>query len=224
MIASVLFRDAESRERAVYRNAFRMSRFARFLRIVDDVVREKGRCRVLDLGGGVAYWMGLEEAWRERPLHLTLVNLESERVPDERFESRAGNACSLPEYADDAFDVVHSNSVIEHVGGWPDKVGMAREVRRLAPRHFVQTPNFWFPIEPHFRTPAIHWLPRPMSRALVERRALGFYPRATSLDEADRILSDAILLDAREMATLFPQSRIVRERFCGLTKSLIAIR
>ncbi|WP_375461788.1 class I SAM-dependent methyltransferase [uncultured Enterovirga sp.] len=224
MTSLALPKDDTAREDAVYRNAFRRRRFAAFLALVDDVVRERGRCRVLDLGGGVSYWLGLEQAWRDRPVHVTLVNLASEPVPDGRFESLAGDACSLPDYPDDAFDIVHSNSVIEHVGSWSNKKRMAAEVRRLAPRYFVQTPNYWFPIEPHFRTPAIHWLPRPWQRRLVMRSALGFHPRAESLDEADRILADASLLDGREMAELFPDGRILRERFCGLTKSLIAIR
>lgn len=216
--------EDEARDAAVYRNGFRRRRFASFLALVDDVVRERGRCRVLDLGGGVAYWMGLEEVWRDRPLHITLINVASEPVPDGRFESLAGDACHSPDLADASFDIVHSNSVIEHVGGWRDKKRMAAEVRRLAPRYFVQTPNYWFPIEPHFRAPAIQWLPRPWQRRLVMAAALGFHPRAKSLDEADDILADASLLDRREMADLFPDGRIVRERFCGLTKSLIAIR
>lgn len=224
MIAALSWRDDASREDAVYRNAFRRKRFAAFLALVDEVVRERGRCRILDLGGGVAYWLGLEESWRDRPIHVTLVNLAAEPVPDGRFLSLAGDACSLPEQPDAAFDIVHSNSVIEHVGSWADKRRMAAEVRRLAPRHFVQTPNYWFPIEPHFRMAAIHWLPRPWRRALVMGAARGFYPRAATLDQADAVLRDAALLDAREMAELFPGSRLVRERFCGLTKSLIAIR
>lgn len=224
MIATTLWKDEASREDAVYKNAFRRRRFAGFLALVDDVLRERGRCRVLDLGGGVSYWLGLEDAWRDRPLHVTLVNLEQEAVPDARFESRAGDACHLPDQPDGAFDIVHSNSVIEHVGTWSDKARMAAEVRRLAPRYFVQTPNYWFPIEPHFRTAAIHWLPRPWRREMVLRKARGFYPRATSLMEADTILRDAALLDAHEMSALFPDARIARERFCGLTKSLIAIR
>ena len=224
MITSLLWTARAPHEDSVYRNGFRRRRFQHFLRLVDDVVQAKGQCRVLDLGGGVSYWLGLEEAWRDRPLHITLVNLASEAVPDNRFESRAGDACSLPDFADNAFDIVHSNSVIEHVGSWANKKRMAAEARRLAPRYFVQTPNFWFPIEPHFRMVGIHWLPRPWQRALVTSRARGFYPQAADLDEADRILGDAALLDAREMAALFPDGRIEREGFCGLTKSLLAIR
>lgn len=224
MIATILSKDTAAREDAVYRNGFRRRRFATFLSLVDEVLRTKDRVRVLDLGGGVAYWKGLEEAWSDRPIHITLVNLDQEPVPDQRFVSLAGDACDLPDMADGSFDIVHSNSVIEHVGGWQQKRRMAKEVRRLAPRYFVQTPNFWFPIEPHYRAPVIHWLPPMWRRGLVMRRALGFYPKAQTLDEAHRIMADASLVDAREMAELFPEARIERERVLGLTKSLVAIR
>jgi hypothetical protein len=101
---------------------------------------------------------------------------------------------------------------------------MAQEVRRLAPRYFVQTPNFWFPVEPHFRLPFIHWLPEPWRASIVMRRACGFYPRARSCNEARCIIDDARLIDARAMSELFPDAVIERERFAGFTKSLIAIR
>lgn len=74
------------------------------------------------------------------------------------------------------------------------------------------------------RTPLIHWLPRPLQRSLLMRSAHGFFPKAETLDDADRILSDSSLLDAVEMAALFPDARIERERFGGLVKSFVAIR
>ncbi|MBS7706474.1 class I SAM-dependent methyltransferase [Chelatococcus asaccharovorans] len=155
---------------------------------------------------------------------MTLVNLTAETVPDSRFVSLAGDACSMPDFDNNAFDIVHSNSVLEHVGSFANKRRMADEIQRLAPRHFVQTPNFWFPIEPHFRTPMIHWLPEPLRVAAVMRRKLGFYPKAETRDQAYEILGDASLLDVRDMQSLFPNSAIEREKFYGFTKSLIAVR
>lgn len=221
MIAQSLIDTAPE---TVYRNRFRRARLARFLTIVDEIVAAKGRCGVLDVGGNVEYWQGLEELWRDRPLHFTIVNLYAEQAPDGRFACLSGNACDLSQFGDNAFDVVHSNSVIEHVGTWSNQRRMAEEVRRLAPRYFVQTPNFWFPFEPHFRMPFIHWLPEPWRVATVMRRARGFYPRATSFEEAHQILQDARLLDVKAMAALFPDATIERERFGLMTKSIMAVR
>ena len=211
-------------EGAVYGNRFRQKRLNRFLSLVDEIVAVNKTCRIVDVGGKVAYWLALEPFWRDRKCHITLVDLESELVPDERFSSIAGDACNLRQFSDSHFDLVHSNSVIEHVGLWRDQCRMAQEIRRLAPRYFVQTPNYWFPVEPHLRVPVIHWLPQPWRIAIVMRRACGFYERARTCSEARQILDDAHLLDAHAMAELFPDALIERERFAGFTKSLIAVR
>jgi hypothetical protein len=203
---------------------FRARRFARFMTLLDAVVAERGRARIVDLGGTAAYWTAVEPLWAGRPVEITLVNLAEQPVPDARFVSVAGDCRDLSRWADLAFDIVHSNSVIEHVGRWADMRAFAREARRLAPRHFVQTPNFWFPLEPHFKTPFFHWLPEPVRIALVRRFALGAFPRAGTIEDAQRFIEDSTLLDARRFAALFPGSAIERERVLGLTKSLIAIR
>lgn len=207
----------------VYRNRFRLARFKKFLSIVDDIIAATGACRVLDVGGRVEHWGALSDLWGNRKIHVTLGNLEVEAVTDPRFESIVLDACDMSRYPDNSFDLVYSNSVIEHVGNWSNQKRMATEIRRVAPRHYVQTPNFWFPIEPHLRMPVMHWLPEPWRVRIVMAKACGFYPRAASEDEARTILDDARLLDYRAMASLFPDSTIERERFIS-TKSLIAIR
>lgn len=126
-----------------------------------------------------------------------------------------GDARALP-FADREFAVVFSNSVIEHVGGWDDQVRFADEVRRVGSRYFVQTPNRWFPIEPHYQLPFIQFLPHRLVVALRSRFQLGHVPRDGSLSIR--------LLDARALRTLFPDAEIHRERILGVTKSLMAVR
>ena len=212
------------REAACYSNQFRQQRLKRLLAMVDEIVAARETCRILDVGGWVDYWLFLEPLWRDRPIHITMANLVQVPVPDARFSSLIGDARDLSQLDDLSFDLVHSNSVIEHVGLWRDQCKMAQEVRRLAARYFVQTPNYWFPLEPHLRTPFVHWLPEPWRVAIVRNRACGYFPRAQSYGDARDILDDARLLDANAMVTLFPDAVIERERFAGLTKSLIAIR
>ena len=214
----------DQREAACYANSFRQARFKRLLTVVDDILAKQETCRILDVGGWTTYWQFLEPLWRDRQIHITLVNLTDAPTPDERYSSLTGDARDLSQLRDSSFDLVHSNSVIEHVGLWRDQCRMANEVRRLAPRYFVQTPNFWFPVEPHLRTPFIHWLPMPWRAATVRLRACGYYPRAESYGQARDIIDDARLLDAQAMAVLFPDAVIERERVVGLTKSLMAIR
>ena len=193
------------------------------------MVARRGGARIIDLGGTVNYWriFGLGQL-RALNCRVHLVNMDEGghdfRRSDEVFSHEAGNACELPQHADNSFDVVHSNSVIEHVGGWRDMVRFAREVRRLAPAYYVQTPYYWFPMEPHFGAPFYHWLPEQLRAALLRRMTLGHMQRAATLSEAMQQVQSCQLLDARQMAELFPDAEIRRERLLGLTKSLIAVR
>jgi hypothetical protein len=100
----------------------------------------------------------------------------------------------------------------------------AREVRRLAPRYFVQTPNFWFPIEPHFMCPFFHWLPVPARVRLLLLTGLGHYRRAETVESALAAVQGIRLLSRRTMSSLFPDAAIVTERVALLPKSLMAIR
>ncbi len=207
----------------IYGNKFRRARFESFMKMIDAVIAEKGHCAILDAGGEMAHWAPHEDLWRGKPIKVVIVNLKAEPV-SEPFTSYAGDARTLEQFGDNEFDIVYSNSVIEHVGQWSDQKQMAAAIARVAKRHYVQTPNYWFPLEPHFRYPFIHWLPEPWRVALVKRRSRGCYPRAETVSQARDILQDAILLDAPAMESLFPDSRIEREKVALMTKSLIAVR
>lgn len=206
-----------------YSNIFRRKRFERFLKLVDSVAPDSGPVRILDVGGRSDYWDGLKPLWGDRALEITIANLEPASEGASEYAHVHGDARNLPQFSDGSFHIVHSNSVIEHVGNWADKVAMAREIRRLGQHHFIQTPNYWFPMEPHFRTLFIHWYPRPWQSGMLMRRPRGYHA-VRDYDDAMVRIEGIELLTRREMGILFPDSRIERERLGPLTKSLIAIR
>lgn len=71
-----------------------------------------------------------------------------------------GDGRLLP-FADDSFDYVVSNAVIEHVGGPDGAKLLIDESKRVARRAtFHTTPDRRFPIETHTLMPILHWLPR----------------------------------------------------------------
>jgi hypothetical protein len=185
--------------------------------------------RLSDLGGTGDWWRqhaGLL-AGLGRPLEVDLVNRSSEPVP-ERLEgltvhSRVGDARSLPEVADGAYDLVFSNSVIEHVGVFAEQIRMAGEVARIGRNYLIQTPNRWFPIEPHFLVPFWQFLPRDLRVFLHRRFKTGWYGRAGSFLEARATVDEVRLLDRRDLAALFPDALILGERVAGLTKSLLVM-
>ncbi len=206
----------------------RRRRLEVFLDLVRTACRDRGECRILDVGGRVSYWRTLEPELQDLPgVSLTLINIESPDDTDETLEvphvSLVGDACAMT-FEDRAFDVVHSNSVIEHVGSWPRMEAFASESRRVGRALFVQTPSYWFPVEPHFRVPGFAFLPRPLQIRLLMSRANGFYARAESVSAAMKALEECQLLDRAQMRFLFPDAQIRTERFAGLEKSLIAIR
>ena len=202
----------------------RQKRFANVALIIDGILRERGACRILDVGGEELYWNIAKEYIAKRNIHITLVNLTAEPVSNAQFSSQVGDATKLDHLSDMSFDLVHSNSVIEHVGGWDAMSCMAGHIKRLAPKYFVQTPNFWFPFEPHVRLPFFHWLPEQARYRILMNVDTGFAKRRQTLDIAMRDVQGMALLDRRQFAALFPDAEIKIERFFGLTKSLMAIR
>lgn len=86
------------------------------------------------------------------------------------------DARSLP-FRADAFDVVFSNAVIEHVGGPRGARQMVAESARVARRLAVHTtPNRWFPVETHTLVPLVHWLPRRYAERAMRRLGRSFPP------------------------------------------------
>lgn len=207
---------------------FRARRIGPVVRLIEQSFERHGSVRILDVGGRKTYWDILpKDVLRKNRAHVTLLNLpcDLQGQDDSFFTHATGNACDMREFADDSFHIVHSNSVIEHVGGWPQMKQFAEEVRRVAANLYVQTPYYWFPVEPHYLTPFFHWLPKPAQVRLLRSFTLGNRGRASSLDDALTKLEDAPrMLDLKSFKLLFPDCRILKERFFLLTKSLIAVR
>ncbi len=120
--------------------------------------------RILDVGGTPANWTLLGV----RPQVIMLNLPRAMESGDDGLEWVFADGLELP-FRDKSFDVVFSNSVIEHVGDPPKQEQFAREIARVGVRYFVQTPNRWFPVEHHLLTPLIHFLPRGWQRRLVNK-------------------------------------------------------
>jgi hypothetical protein len=109
--------------------------------------------------------------------------------------------------------------VIEHVGDFADQRRMADEVQRVGRRYYVQTPNRYFPMEPHFLFPLFGVLPIPVRAFLLRHLALGWYTKIEDRAESFQVARSIRLLTRRELLSLFPHAQLVRERVAGLTKS-----
>lgn len=204
-------------------NHFRKARFKLFVELAKSIMPPNRPLKVLDVGGTPQYWEALRPTWGDLKLEITIANIDDDQ-PMAGYTKIRSDARSMSGLKDNSFDIIHSNSVIEHVGEYSDQAAMAAEIRRLAPHYYVQTPNFGFPIEPHFRMPFFHWLPETMRASMLVRwRQIGFR-RAETLERAMALVQEIHLLTGRHMAHLFPDAKIRRERVGPFVKSLIAIR
>lgn len=181
---------------------------------------------VLDIGG-------YPHTWISTPQEVELIvclNLnvfpwpEGKDFPDHRIKIVEGNACSLP-YTDRSYPIVFSNSVIEHVGDLDAQKEFAREARRVGEKLWIQTPAYAFPMEPHYLTPFIHWLPKELRRKMARHFTVWGILEKPSKADIDEMVDYTRLLTKREMKELFPDCEIRTERVLWVfPKSYIAIR
>ena len=202
-------------------NTRRARRFETFARLVEGLPDRP--LRVLDIGGTNSFWE--QRGWAgRRDVEIVLVNLEREPRAHVNIDPRVGDATDLREFPDQSFDVVFSNSVIEHLETFERQAEMAAEVRRLAPRYWVQTPNFWFPLEPHFLTPAWHWLPQRVRVAMLRRRRWGWRGPCPDVEQARALVREVRLMRGPELRRLFADATIESEHIGPLVTSFVAVR
>jgi hypothetical protein len=195
----------------------RARRWAWFL----DVFPDLDQMSVIDLGGEPSTWLGSPI----HPKHVDIVNIAplDEATPD-WIDVEVGDACTLPRHiAERRYDLVFSNSVLEHVGGHERRLRFAEAVHAMGPSHWVQTPYRYFPIEPHWIAPGMQFMPV-RARATLARRWPLAKVKPTDAHGAVAGVLWTELVDKTQMRFYFPQSVIRTEKVLGWTKSLIAFK
>ncbi|MBO3746960.1 class I SAM-dependent methyltransferase [Streptosporangiaceae bacterium NEAU-GS5] len=187
-----------------------------------DNFPDLGEMNVIDLGGTASAWLRAPI----RPAHVRVVNLGDSPAeePPSWITFDTGDACDLPSsIRDDKYDLVFSNAVIEHVGGHYRRQKFADAVHELAPRHWVQTPYRYFPIEPHYLFPGFQFLPVNVRAEVLRKWPLIHTPSSDKIG-ARHTAMEVELLSITEMRLYFPTSQIRFERLGGLVKSVIAVQ
>jgi hypothetical protein len=199
-------------------NRFRPARIRRFF----SAMQIRPDSSVLDVGGGTYFWELARELGLP-PLRVSILNVTgSHESLSNNVSWVIGDGRRLP-FGDGTFDVVFCNSVIEHVGERRDQQLLADEIRRVGRGYFVQTPDRSFPVEPHLLTPFVHWLPSKLRCRVVPTLTLrGMIGKLTEAEKQE--LRAIRLLNCLDMQGLFPDATINREYFCGLPKSILAVR
>jgi SAM-dependent methyltransferase len=179
--------------------------------------------KILDVGGTWDFWKNSGLINPTQNIELTILNMGPTEIDPAYPNIRAvvGDARNMPEFKDGEFDVVFSNSVIEHVGDYRDQDRMAKEIMRVGNRYFIQTPNLYFPIEPHFLFPFFQFLPRELKFWLVTTFKIGWYDRITDDKKAWELVNEVRLLTKTEFISIFPSACLYQEKVFGLTKSFV---
>jgi hypothetical protein len=216
---SLLQKLSDPRRPGSIARRLRERRFAFFSALLENVPRP---IRLLDIGGTVDFWetMGFLGGGDTEITLCNVTSLPPPRNPGIRLVQ--ADACDLGMFRDGEYDVVFSNSVIEHVGDMSRCRAMADEVQRVGRRYFVQTPNRHFPIDPHFPFPFFQFLPLAVRAFLLRKLPLAWVGRIRDPANAREIAQSVKLLTESELRGLFPGCEMYREKFLGMTKSFIA--
>ncbi len=215
---SLLRNIAEPYAEDSFSGRFRRARYGFFLDHLAASREDPNRTlRILDVGGVEDFW---EQAGFPPNCHFTILNLDAPAPRHDNVVTIEGDARDLSRFGDKSFDLVFSNSVIEHVGTLDDQRRMADEVRRVARDYFVQTPSFWFPVEPHAVFPIFHWLPVPVRAWLLNHFSLGHLGRRRDAADALAVVKSIRIMRESELRRLFPDGQMWQEKLFGRTKSL----
>lgn len=205
---------------ALFQRYFRPRRVQRMRELL-PILRDP-EARILDVGGSAAWWGYVSPATR----NITIVNVDSRHAgaciaAGYRFVECDKKA--LP-FGEAEFDLVLSNSVIEHVGDLEDQRRFAAEMVRCGKTIYCQTPNRWFPIEPHLIAPLIHWLPKRFQLHAIRWASIWGWTTNPTEKEISAFLNSTRLISNDEVNKLFPGLLRADERVLGLTKSFVVYR
>jgi 2-polyprenyl-3-methyl-5-hydroxy-6-metoxy-1,4-benzoquinol methylase len=216
---SLLNTLADNKDNSSLSHKMRTKRFSFFLSLIKDLPRP---ISILDIGGTTGFWEAMN--FNEEGISITLLNLTRQPVSIPGITSVAGDATDLKEFSDQSFDIVFSNSVIEHLFTYANQKKMASEVQRVGKHYFIQTPNYWFPIEPHWVFPLFQYLPFSAKVSLTQHFSLGHIKKIPSKKDAEEQVKEVRLISLNEMKNLFPEGIIYKEKILGFNKSFVAYK
>lgn len=202
-------------------NKFRQKRFKHFNELIKGL---PAPIKILDIGGTENFWQQMGLAGNEN-FRITVLNINKPICSAKaNMIFVKGDASDLSEFPDKSFDIVFSNSVIEHIPETQNRVRMAEEIKRVGVKYFVQTPNYYFPFEPHFLFPFFQFFPQFFKITLLKSFNMGWFKKCKNNREASILLKENQLLRLKELKNYFPEGKIIKERFLFMNKSFIAVK
>lgn len=160
-----------------------------------DLANRLQPIRMLEVGtgsGGIAHYFGTHPRLR---CEVDAVDIHDNRLVTEGYRYQQVQDTQLP-FADESFDVVLSNHVIEHVGDeLAQRAHLAElhRVLRLDGVGYLAVPNRWMLVEPHYKLAFLSWLPHawrtPYLRAMGKGEVYDCEP--LQMMQLEHLLGDA---------------------------------
>lgn len=194
-----------------FQKQMRKSRMTLFLEKIQPVKNMK----ILDLGGTPEIW-----DFVDLPLNITCLNL-SINTKMRNYKTHhnivfiEGDACNLSQFEYGDFDLVFSNSVIEHVGGNEKQTKFCDEVKRISDKHWIQTPHKNFPIEAHCGMFFWWYYPDWIKQYFIN----GWSKKLPAWTD---MIVNTTFIDKDNLRKMLPKSRIFIEHYLIFPKSIIA--
>lgn len=182
------------------------SRYKKALKIdrLLDLSGEKQPISLLEVGsgsGGIAQYFAEHETM---DFKVTAVDVVDQRLLRDKYDFVLVQDTHLP-FADQSFDVVISNHVIDHVGGRHEQSHHLSEIYRVLKNNgigYFSVFNRWMVVEPHYHIMFLSWLPRKYRTRYLQWRKRGdFY--------------DIETLTKRELESLFEINNFMYKNICS---------
>ena len=143
----------------------------------------KKKLKLLDIGCGTG---GATVAWSLKGLDCTGIDLIKEDLNIAKLRAKAQeinprfikvSGTHLP-FKQDTFDIIICDQVLEHTPNFKKTI---KEIKRVAKKNaiiYIDMPNKFFPVEPHYKLFFIHWIPKKLQRIYLKlrKRKKLYYP------------------------------------------------
>jgi len=157
-------------------------------RALSEIIDLENLDSIIDVGVTANKTLALSNFFEKlypMPEKITALSNEDASWMEDEYKGlkfKQGTALDMP-FEDNAFELVFSSAVIEHVGSYQNQSRFIRECFRVSKKYvFITTPNRHYPIELHTLIPLIHWLPKNIHRRLLRLAGKDFFALEENLN------------------------------------------
>ena len=216
------------------RRRTRAARFQVFKSFAEKLRSDIGidTLKIIDLGGSAMFWEYWWPVQEEDGFEITLINnhdvdqtqkMRQPTMPFIRNVNRDATTVTEQEFA--RYDLVFSNSFLEHLDGWQTQKALAERVVASGRPYFHQVPNKLSPVDPHHPfAPYFALLPYELRVRILTVSAFAPGSHRVSLADARRWQDRYCPLGLSDMRRLFPDGEFHVERPMGVPMSILAYR